>query len=81
MWKQKGENKGRWTEYVNQQTGESSIRHHKPKVVWKSCKSFDKHYFEWTGNRELTCKHCQFIFHPVIGMQTVKDGKVIDNIR
>jgi hypothetical protein len=79
MWEQKGDDKGIWTEYVNSETGESSIKEHKPKVIWKSCKSFDLHDFKWTGNRELTCSKCGFIFMPIIGIHTVKDGKIIEN--
>jgi hypothetical protein len=79
MWEQKGEDKGIWTERVNTQTGESSIKEHKPKVVWTSCK-WDDHNFQWTGNRELTCSKCGFIFNPIIGYHTVKDGKIIEKL-
>jgi len=60
MWTQKGEDKGIWTERVNEITGQSSLREHKPKVVWKSCKK-DNHSFSITGNRELTCTKCDII--------------------
>jgi len=47
MWEQAGEDQGRWTEYVNSETGESSIKTHKLKVVWKSCKP-DNHVVNLT---------------------------------
>jgi len=76
MWKQKGEDKGLWTEYINETTGESSIKEHKARVVWKSCK-WNDHDFKWTGTRELTCQKCQFIYKPLIGMETVVDGRIV----
>ena len=77
MWEQKGADKGIWTELVNTKTGESSIKEHKPKVVWKSCK-WEDHEFEITGNREWTCKKCQFVFIPIIGIHSLEDGKIIE---
>ena len=67
MWEQKGEDKGRWTEYVNER-GESSIKEHKLRLVWKSCKP-DKHRFELTGNREVTCTKCGMRDIPLSRMQ------------
>ena len=78
MWGQKGEDKGLWTERVNTATGESSIKLHKPKVVWRSCKNFGEHFFEATANREWTCKHCQFIFTPIVGIHSLVDGKIVE---
>lgn len=78
MWEQKGKDKGIWTELVNSETGESSIKEHTAKVVWKSCKSFKDHDFKWTGNRELTCTKCRYIFIPIIGIHKLVDGKIIE---
>jgi hypothetical protein len=76
VWIQKGDDKGRWTEYVNTETGESSIKEHKLKVVWRSCKP-DKHYFELTGNREATCSKCGFVRNFVLGLEKLEDGKIV----
>jgi len=79
MWeKTHDDDRGIWNEYRNVLTGERSIKEHKPKVVWKSCKSFKDHDFEWTGNRELTCKHCNFIFLPIIGIHSLVNGKIVE---
>jgi hypothetical protein len=76
MWEQVGEDKGRWTEYVDSQTGQSSIKEHKLKLVWKSCKP-DGHYYELTANREVTCKKCGAIKPFVLGQVTLLKGKLI----
>lgn len=79
MWeKTHDDDRGIWNEYRNVLTGERSIKEHKPKVVWRSCKSFSDHNFEITGNREWTCTKCQFIFTPIIGIHKLEDGKVIE---
>lgn len=79
MWeKTHDDDRGIWNEYRNVLTGEKSIKEHKPKVVWRSCKSFSDHNFEITGNREWTCTKCQFIFTPIIGIHKLEDGKVIE---
>jgi hypothetical protein len=76
MWEQKGDDKGRWTEYVNSETGKSSIQEHKLKVIWTGCKE-DEHEFEFTGNRELTCKKCGYIKNIIIGLEKLENGKVV----
>ena len=76
MWEQHGEDRGRWTEYIDTQTGESSIKEHKLKVVWKSCKP-DKHSFELSGNREVTCKKCGYMREFVLGLEKLQDGKIV----
>lgn len=76
MWEQVGEDQGRWTEYQNSETGKSSIETHELKVVWKSCKP-DKHYYELTANREVTCKKCKMVKPFILGQEVLKDGKLI----
>lgn len=76
MWEETGEETGRWQDHVNTETGEHSIKDHKLKLVWKSCKH-DKHYYELTANREVTCKKCGAIKPFVLGIETLKDGKLI----
>lgn len=70
------ETKGLWNVYVNNK-GESSLKLHKPKLVWKSCKFID-HEFTVTGNREWTCSKCDFKFIPIIGIHSLKDGKIVE---
>ena len=79
MWKKvnKGD-KGRWNEFINDKTGESSIKEHVLKTIWKGCEKGD-HYFELTGNRELTCNKCGFGRDFVLGLETLKDGKIVRN--
>jgi len=79
MWQQKGEDKGRWTEYINANTGESSIKEHTLKTLWKSCKP-DDHYWEVSlaNPRELVCKHCKGIQTYVLGFHQVIDGKIVE---
>lgn len=60
MWIDSGKGEGIWKERVDDVTGESSIKEHKPKVVWKSCKQGD-HSFRILGNRELECTKCNII--------------------
>lgn len=79
MWEQKGDDKGRWTELVDSQTGRSSIQEHKLKVIWTGCKE-DEHEFELSGNREVTCKKCGYIKNFVLGLQKFENGKIIEVI-
>lgn len=76
MWVQQTEDKGLWNEYINDVTGESSIKEHKPKIIWKGCKPED-HYWEMTGNREITCKHCHQKSTFIVGLQKIVDGEII----
>ncbi|MCH9739502.1 MAG: hypothetical protein K0U38_01485 [Epsilonproteobacteria bacterium] len=57
MWVDSGKGKGIWKERINETTGESSIKEHTPKVVWKSCKA-GSHSYKLSGNREITCDKC-----------------------
>lgn len=76
MWEQKGDDKGRWTELVDSETGRSSIQEHELKVIWVSCKE-DEHDFELTGNREATCKKCGYIKNFIVGLEKFENGKII----
>lgn len=81
MWEKVNEDeRGIWNEYKNDVTGERSIKEHKLRVVWKSCKKFSDHDFEVTGNREWKCSKCQFIFTPIIGIHSLKDGKITETL-
>lgn len=64
---------GLWKERFDE-NGRSSLGTLVPKVVWTSCKEC---YFELTGNRELTCKHCGKVATIVLGLQTLIEGKII----
>ncbi len=67
-----------WQEQKDPETGESSIKEHKLKTVWQSCKKGDC-YFELTNSptRECTCNKCGSVTYFVLGMQILKDGKII----
>jgi hypothetical protein len=76
-WDKKNEDdRGRWNEYVNSETGESSIKEHKLKVVWRGCKG-GNHVYELTGNRECTCTKCGFIKEFILGQEIFKDGQIV----
>jgi hypothetical protein len=76
MWNRVGKDKGRWTKYVDSETGKSSIEEHELKLIWKSCKP-GEHKFELSGNREVTCTKCQFVKPFILGQEVLKDGKLI----
>lgn len=69
---------GRWKEYVNSETGESTIKLHKPKIVWESCPP-DKCYYELTEPRlrECTCNKCGAKIRFVLGIQILQKGKIV----
>lgn len=75
MWEQKGDDKGRWTELVDSETGRSSIQEHELKVIWTGCKE-DEHDFELTGNREVTCKKCGYVKNFIVGLEKFENGKI-----
>lgn len=70
------EDRGRWNEYKNSETGESSIKEHQLKVVWKGCKG-GNHLFEISGNREATCTKCGYIKEFILGLEKLVDGKFV----
>ena len=70
------DDKGRWNEFKNTETGESSIKEHKLKVVWKSCKEND-HFWEVTGNREVTCTKCGIGRTFILGLDKIVDGRLV----
>lgn len=70
------EDKGRWNELKNSETGESSIKEHVLRIVWKGCDK-GNHYFELTGNREVTCIHCGYGKNFVLGLEILTDGKIV----
>lgn len=77
MWEKVNEDdKGLWNEYVNDQTGESSIKEHKLKKVWTSCKE-DEHEYELTADREVTCKKCGYVKNFIVGFEKFENGKII----
>lgn len=81
MWElKKGtEDNGRWKEYINSDTGESSIKEHKLKTIWISCPP-KKCYYELTNpsTRECTCTKCGSIYNFVLGMQILQNGKIVN---
>lgn len=77
-WEYKG-GTGRWQEFVNEK-GESSIKEHTLKTIWKSCKEKD-HVWKLTNNannnREVECEKCGLIRSFVLGREVLIDGKII----
>jgi len=76
-WEYKG-GSGRWKEYVNSDTGESTIKEHKLKTVWQSCPRNECTY-ELTNprTRECTCTKCGAITYFVLGMSKLVEGKIV----
>jgi hypothetical protein len=75
-WTKKG-GKGLWSEYVNEQTGETSIEEHQPKVIKTWCPN-GKHDFRVVdmNKRLAVCSKCDQEINFIIGKHEVKDGKV-----
>lgn len=76
-WQHKG-GTGRWKEWVNSDTGESSLKTHALKTVYQSCPT-DQCHFELTNSaaRECTCVKCGRIEHFIVGLQALIDGKIV----
>lgn len=76
-WQYKG-GEGRWKEYINPDTGESSIQNHTLKTVWQSCPR-GKCIYELTdpSTRECTCITCGAIVYFVVGISKLVDGKLV----
>lgn len=76
-WDKKG-GRGLWTEYVNDKTGESSIKEHDVKPIKKWCAK-DKHDYRITnmGKREAECSKCGQTINFTVGKDTIKGDKVL----
>lgn len=76
-WKHK-QGTGLWAEYVHEDTGESTLKEHKPKVIWESCPPY-KCYYELTNSaeRECTCRKCGAKVRFVLGIQILQNGKIV----
>jgi hypothetical protein len=70
---------GLWNEVIDTRSNRSSYQEHELKTVWESCPKAEC-YFELTDSpkRECTCNKCGAIAHFVLGMQALKDGKIIN---
>lgn len=70
---------GRWQEYVNPETKESSIKEHTLKTVWESCPPKECCWnLTDSPKRELTCMKCGAKTTFIVGLQKLVDGKLID---
>lgn len=77
-WQYKG-GEGRWKEYVNSDTGESSIKEHKLKTVWQSCPKGECVYeLSDPARRECTCTKCGSVTYFTLGMSKLIDGKIVN---
>lgn len=65
-----------WTEVIVD--GKSSITIHEPKMIKQFCKEED-HYWEISDNskRLMKCKHCGMENHFVVGVEEIRDGKIV----
>lgn len=73
MWEYK-DGEGLWQNYKNAVTGEETVKEHRLKVVWKSCKQ-GEHSYELSGNRELKCVKCGVFTEFVPG----RDSKFLES--
>lgn len=75
MWNYKG-GQGIWKEYVNSETGESSIKELKTKRIKRLCKV---HHFEISNanKREVTCQKCGQTANYILGFHKIVDGKIV----
>jgi hypothetical protein len=72
MWQQHGDDAGIWTEYRNDQTGQSSLETHTPRVVWKACAT---HVFDTfvPPSRKITCLVCGQEVRFIVGKHRLND--------
>lgn len=76
-WEHKG-GEGRWKEYVNTDTGESSIKEHTLKTIWTSCpKNMCRYELTDAPKRECTCMKCGAMTTFIVGLQSLVDGKIV----
>lgn len=69
----------RWDEYVDDQTGASTLEEHNPvkTTFFEGCN--DDHYFELLDpNGNIQCNKCQFTSRIVWGPAILRDGKIIE---
>lgn len=76
MWEKIG-GEGIWTEYENKDTGERSLKTHKPKVVKQWCDR-KKHIFKIrdVGKRLAVCKECGQELNFIVGVHRVEKDRV-----
>jgi hypothetical protein len=69
---------GLWQQWVDPETGKSSLEEHTLKTVWESCEN-NNHFFEIKDprKREATCSKCGLIKFFVLGIQTIKNGEIV----
>jgi len=77
MWQVK-DGSGIWTNYVNPDTGEESVKEHELKVVKQWCA---EHRFsgEIPANRMITCLDCGQEVLFVVGRDRMENGRVVRN--
>lgn len=79
-WKYK-EGKGIWKNYVNEDTGEQTIKRYTPRKITKFDEC-EEHFFgrvDSYGNTQ--CKHCGFGQKIVWGKQLIEEGKIVEVIK
>lgn len=76
-WKHKS-GEGLWSEYVNEDNNESSVKQHTLKTVKEYCKN-KKHYFilESPSSRNVICRKCGLGATFILGLHKLENGKII----
>jgi hypothetical protein len=78
MWEHKS-GEGIWSEYINSDTGESSINSITPKTIKVYCKPEDHYFVPITPeSRECICSKCGQGAYYVLGLQYIVDGKIVN---
>ena len=65
-----------WTDNINPQTGEHSLKEVTPKVVKTYC-SDDDHFFELTPQHTAECKKCGLGRYFALGRMKIINGRIV----
>jgi hypothetical protein len=80
-WKFKGNttnpSKPIWNEYVNTETGESTLQEHKP-VNIMSAVGCDHHFERIDTSGNIQCRSCKVGMRIIAGLHELENGKVIN---
>jgi len=75
-WDKKG-GEGRWTEYINEDTGESSLKIHELKIVKTWCPAGEHHFLIVDSNKRLAkCRKCGQELTFVVGRDRIEGEAV-----
>lgn len=77
MWEHKS-GTGRWKDFVNQETGEHSVKEHELKLVKKWC-AVHRFGDQIPQNRELECLDCGQDVRFILGYHKLENGRIVIN--